>query len=206
MITKGTDMKKFLILDGNSIINRAFFGIRPLSTKDGIPTNAVYGFLTIIKKHLEALKPDYLACAFDVHEPTFRHKAYEGYKGNRKGMPDELKAQMPYAKRAAYALGFRVIECPGYEADDIIGTAARMGKEHGDIMTYILTGDRDSLQLIDGTSTVILAKTKEDVIFDEVMFRETYGIEPGQFVDVKALMGDSSTIFPVLQESEKRLR
>ena len=189
-------MKKFLILDGNSIINRAFFGIRPLSTKDGIPTNAVYGFLTIIKKHLDALKPDYLACAFDVHEPTFRHKAYEGYKGNRKGMPDELKAQMPYAKRAAHALGFAVIECPGYEADDIIGTASRMGKEQGDIMTYILTGDRDSLQLIEPTSSVILAKTKEDVLFDEAMFRETYGIEPSQFVDVKALMGDSSDNIP----------
>ena len=189
-------MKKFLILDGNSIINRAFFGIRPLSTKDGIPTNAVYGFLTIIKKHLDALRPDYLACAFDVHEPTFRHKAFDGYKGNRKGMPDELKQQMPYAKRAAHALGFKVIECPGYEADDIIGTAAAMGRDAGDIHTYILTGDRDSLQLIEPTSTVILAKTKEDVIFDEAMFRETYGIEPGQFVDVKALMGDSSDNIP----------
>ena len=169
---KGTiDMKKFLILDGNSIVNRAFYGIRPLSTKDGIPTNAVFGFLNIIKKHLDALEPDYIACAFDVKQPTFRHLKFDDYKGNRKGMPDELKAQMPYAKRAADALGFLVIECPGFEADDIIGTSARLAKEAGDIQTYILTGDRDSLQLIDSTTTVILAKTKEDVTFDEAYFR-----------------------------------
>lgn len=189
-------MKKFLILDGNSIVNRAFYGIRPLSTKDGIPTNAVFGFLNIIKKHLDALEPDYIACAFDVKQPTFRHLKFDDYKGNRKGMPDELKAQMPYAKRAADALGFLVLECPGFEADDIIGTSARMAKEAGDIQTYILTGDRDSLQLIDATTTVILAKTKEDVTFDEAYFRGEYGISPSQFVDVKALMGDSSDNIP----------
>ena len=189
-------MKKFLILDGNSIVNRAFYGIRPLSTKDGIPTNAVFGFLNIIKKHLDALEPDYIACAFDVKQPTFRHLKFDDYKGNRKGMPDELKAQMPYAKRAADALGFLVIECPGFEADDIIGTSARMAREAGDIHTYILTGDRDSLQLIDGTTTVILATTKEDVMFDEAYFRGEYGITPAQFVDVKALMGDSSDNIP----------
>jgi len=189
-------MKKFLILDGNSIVNRAFYGIRPLSTKDGLPTNAVFGFLNIIKKHLDALEPDYIACAFDVKQPTFRHLKFDDYKGNRKGMPDELKAQMPYAKRAADALGFLVIECPGFEADDIIGTSARMAKEAGDIQTYILTGDRDSLQLIDSTTTVILAKTKEDVTFDEAYFRGEYGISPAQFVDVKALMGDSSDNIP----------
>lgn len=189
-------MKKFLIIDGNSIVNRAFYGIRPLSTKDGLPTNAIFGMLTIIKKHLDALEPDYIACAFDVHQPTFRHLSYTEYKGNRKGMPDELKAQMPYAKRAVAGLGFRVIECPGYEADDIIGTSAAMAREHGGIETYILTGDRDSLQLIDKTTTVILAKTKEDVFFNEAKFVEEYGITPGQFVDVKALMGDSSDNIP----------
>ncbi|MBE6540827.1 MAG: DNA polymerase I [Ruminococcaceae bacterium] len=189
-------MKKFLILDGNSIINRAFYGIRPLSTKSGIPTNAIYGFLTIIKKHLDSLQPDYIACAFDVHQPTFRHLEYSEYKGNRKGMPDELRAQMPYAKRAAAALGFLVIECPGFEADDVIGTAAKMADDRGDIQTYILTGDRDSLQLIDNTTSVILAKTKEDIVFDEARFVEEYGIKPGQFVDVKALMGDSSDNIP----------
>ena len=189
-------MKKLLIVDGNSIVNRAFYGIRPLSTKSGIPTNAVFGFLSILKKHLDALEPDYRACAFDVHQPTFRHLSYADYKGNRKGMPDELKEQMPYAKRAAEALGFKVIECPGWEADDVLGTAAAMGDRREDIETYILTGDRDSLQLITPTTTVILAKTKEDVYFDPAMFRETYGIEPSQFVDVKALMGDSSDNIP----------
>lgn len=189
-------MKKFLIIDGNSIINRAFYGIRPLSTKSGIPTNAVYGFLTIIKKHLDVLSPDYMACAFDVHQPTFRHLEFDGYKGNRKGMPDELKAQMPYAKIAADALGFLVIECPGYEADDIIGTAAKMAGDDGGIETYILTGDRDSLQLIDKTTSVILAKTKEDILYTEERFTDEYGITPKQFVDVKALMGDSSDNIP----------
>lgn len=189
-------MKKFLILDGNSIVNRAFFGIRPLTTKTGLPTNAVYGFLTIIRKHIEALRPDYLACAFDVHAPTFRHKEYDAYKGTRKGMPDELRAQMPYAKRAAESLGFMVLERPGYEADDIIGTAARMADEMGDIETYILTGDRDSLQLVTERTTVLLAKTKEDVHFTREHFISEYGITPEQFVDVKALMGDSSDNIP----------
>ena len=189
-------MKKLLIVDGNSIVNRAFFGIRPLSTKAGLPTNAVFGFLSILKKHLDALEPDYRACAFDVHEPTFRHRAYAEYKGNRKGMPDELREQMPYAKRAAAALGFRIIECPGWEADDVLGTAAAMGDGRGDIETYILTGDRDSLQLVTPTTTVVLAKTKEDILFTPDVFRETYGIGPEQFVDVKALMGDASDNIP----------
>ena len=189
-------MKKLLIVDGNSIVNRAFFGIRPLSTKSGLPTNAVFGFLSILKKHLDALEPDYRVCAFDVHEPTFRHLAYADYKGNRKGMPDELRAQMPYAKRAAAALGFRIVECPGWEADDVLGTAAATGDARGDIQTYILTGDRDSLQLVTPTTTVVLAKTKEDILVTPEVFRETYGISPEQFVDVKALMGDSSDNIP----------
>ena len=189
-------MKKFLIIDGNSIVNRAFYGIRPLSNKAGLPTNAIYGFLTIVKKHLDALTPDYLAIAFDVHEPTFRHKEYAEYKAGRRPMPGELRAQMPYAKKVAAALGFLVIECPGYEADDIIGTAAHMGDERGDVQSYVLTGDRDSLQLISDRTTVVLAKTKEDVLFDRARFFEEYGILPEQFVDVKALMGDSSDNIP----------
>jgi len=189
-------MKKFLILDGNSIINRAFYGIRPLSTKSGIPTNAIYGFLNIIKKHLDAIKPDYIACAFDVHHPTFRHEEYAEYKGTRKGMPDDLRAQMPYAKRAAAALGFKVIECPGFEADDVIGTSVTMADKTGEIQSYILTGDRDSLQLISDKTTVVLEKTKEDIYFDRQRFFEEYGITPEQFIDVKALMGDSSDNIP----------
>ncbi|MBR4204547.1 MAG: DNA polymerase I [Clostridia bacterium] len=189
-------MKKMLVVDGNSIVNRAFFGIRPLSTKAGLPTNAVFGFLMILKKHLDALAPDFKVCAFDVHEPTFRHKAYADYKGNRKGMPDELKAQMPYAKRAAAALGFLVVECPGWEADDVIGTVAALGDERGDIETTVLTGDRDSLQLITATTSVMLAKTKEDLSMTPETFFEAYGVTPAQFVDVKALMGDSSDNIP----------
>lgn len=189
-------MKKFLILDGNSIINRAFYGIRPLSTKSGIPTNAIYGFLNIIKKHLDTIKPDYIACAFDVSKKTFRHEEYPEYKGTRKGMPDELRAQMPYAKRAAAALGFLVIECPGFEADDVIGTSVTMADKTGEIQSYILTGDRDSLQLISDRTTVVLEKTKEDIYFDRAKFFEEYGITPEEFVDVKALMGDSSDNIP----------
>ena len=189
-------MKKFLILDGNSIINRAFYGIRPLSTKSGIPTNAIYGFLNIIKKHLDAIKPDYIACAFDVHHPTFRHEEYAEYKGTRKGMPDDLRAQMPYAKRAAAALGFLVIECPGFEADDVIGTSVTMAEKTGEIESYILTGDRDSLQLVSDHTTVVLEKTKEDIYFTPTRFFEEYGIKPSQFIDVKALMGDSSDNIP----------
>ncbi len=189
-------MKNLLVLDGNSIINRAFYGIRPLSTKSGIPTNAVFGFLNILKKHMDNVKPDYMICAFDTHAPTFRHHLYDAYKGNRKGMPEELAEQMPYAKRAAAALGFTVLETPGYEADDILGTAAALAGEAGDIHTYLLTGDRDSLQLISPTTTVILMKTKEDILFDRDRFVEEYGITPEQFVDVKALMGDSSDNIP----------
>ena len=197
-------MKKFLIVDGNSIVNRAFYGIKPLSNSRGLPTNAVYGMLNILKKHIDALKPDYMACAYDVHEPTFRHLSYPDYKGTRKGMPDELKSQMPYAKMATEALGFLNIECPGFEADDIIGTSAKMADETGTIETYILTGDRDSLQLISKDTCVILAKTKEDIVYDEKRFFEEYGITPAQFVDVKALMGDSSDNIPgVLGIGEK---
>ena len=189
-------MKKLLVIDGNSIVNRAFFGIRPLTTKDGLPTNAVFGFLSILKKHLDALDPDFRVCAFDAHEPTFRHIAYPDYKGNRKGMPDELRAQMPYAKRAADALGFLLLECPGWEADDVIGTVAKTGDDRGDVLTYILTGDRDSLQLVTPTTSVILAKTKEDVLFTPEVFRETYGVGPERLVDIKALMGDASDNIP----------
>lgn len=188
-------MKKLLIVDGNSILNRAFYGIRPLSTKDGIPTNAVYGFINILKKHIDALCPDMLACAFDLKAPTFRHKMFEGYKANRKGMPDELAAQLPYAKEVADAMGFRVVTCEGWEADDILGTLAAKGDAEG-VHSYILTGDRDSLQLITEDTSVILVKTKEDILYTPEKFKEEYGISPDQFVFVKALMGDTSDNIP----------
>ncbi len=189
-------MKTLLIVDGNSILNRAFYGIRPLYTKDQIPTNAVYGFITILKKHLDALKPDSLACAFDLRGPTFRHKMFDGYKANRHGMPDELAAQLPWAKKTAEAMGFHVITCEGYEADDIIGTLCAKADTQGDIHAYVLTGDRDSLQLITPACNVILVKTKEDILYNEARFQEDYGIRPDQLVDVKALMGDSSDNIP----------
>ena len=187
--------QKLLVLDGNSILNRAFYGIRNLSTAAGLPTNAVFGFMNILHKHMTAIEPTHLACAFDTKKPTFRHEAYDGYKANRKGMPEELAQQLPYAKEAAAALGFPVIECPGWEADDILGTLSRMGEE-AEMEVYLLTGDRDSLQLISDATRVVLMKTKEDIIYDPAKFTEEYGITPLQFIDVKALMGDSSDNIP----------
>ncbi|MBR6322573.1 MAG: DNA polymerase I, partial [Lachnospiraceae bacterium] len=189
-------MEKVLVIDGNSIANRAFYGIRPLSTKAGLPTNAVYGFLNILKKHIDAIEPERIVCAFDLKAPTFRHKMYGGYKATRKGMPDELAQQMPYIKRAAECLGCEVISVEGYEADDILGTVSALGEKAGGVHTYLLTGDRDSLQLVSTATTVILAKTKEDAEYTPEVFRAEYGITPAQFVDVKALMGDSSDNIP----------
>jgi len=187
--------KKLLIIDGNSIVNRAFFGVRPLTTRDGLPTNAVYGFLSILHRHLTAVNPDYAAIAYDLREPTFRHKLYDGYKANRHGMPDELAAQMPWAKKCAHALGLTELTLAGYEADDILGTMARRAEESG-AECCILTGDRDSLQLISDTTCVLLATNTETVTMDRRAFSEKYGIRPEQFVDVKALMGDSSDNIP----------
>ena len=188
-------MKKFLAVDGNSILNRAFYGIRPLTTKDGLHTNAVYGFINILKRNLEQVAPDGFAVAFDMRAPTFRHKEYDGYKATRKGMPEELAEQLPFAKQAAELLGARVLTLEGYEADDILGTVAQLASDAGE-SAYILTGDRDSLQLISDSVTVLLATNSDTVVFDTAKFTETYGITPDRFVDVKALMGDSSDNIP----------
>ena len=187
-------MKNLLIVDGNSILNRAYYGIRPLTTKEGIPTNAIFGMMTILKKHLDHIKPDYAVIAFDLRAKTFRHKACDFYKANRKPMPEDLAQQMPYAKDCVKLLGFNIIELEGYEADDIIGTVSRFSSE--EIHSYILTGDRDSLQLINESTSVILVKTKEDVIYDEEKFTQEYGVTPTQYIDVKAIMGDSSDNIP----------
>ncbi|MBO5415753.1 MAG: DNA polymerase I [Clostridia bacterium] len=188
-------MKKILVVDGNSILNRAFYGVHPLTTKDGLHTNAVFGMYTILSKNIGVVKPDYCVVAFDLKAPTFRHKMFDGYKANRKGMPEELAEQLPYAKECMRGMGLSVLELEGYEADDILGTvSAHAAKE--EIHSYVLTGDRDSLQLIDADTTVLLATNKETVNFDREHFREVYGIEPSQFVDVKALMGDSSDNIP----------
>ena len=188
-------MKKILVVDGNSILNRAFYGIRPLTTKDGLHTNAVYGFVNILKRNLDAVDPDGFAVAFDLRAPTFRHKEFDGYKATRKGMPEELAQQLPYAKEAAEYLGARVLTLEGYEADDILGTVSKMATDEG-AHAYILTGDRDSLQLIGENVTVLLATNSDTVPFDTTKFIETYGITPDRFVDVKALMGDSSDNIP----------
>ena len=188
-------MKKLLVIDGNSILNRAFYGIRLLTNKAGLYTNAVYGMANIIERQIQDLKPDYCVVAFDLKAPTFRHKAYDGYKANRKGMPEELAVQLPYAKKCMEYMGCRVLSVEGYEADDILGTLSAMSAREG-IEAYILTGDRDSLQLINDNIKVLLVKTKETLCFDRALFRETYGVDPEQFVDVKALMGDTSDNIP----------
>ncbi len=189
-------MKNFLIIDGNSIINRAYYGIRPLSNKEGVPTNAIYGMISILKKHLDHLKPDYAVVAFDVRAKTFRHKACDFYKATRKGMPDDLAIQLPYAKKCLEYMGFNVIELEGYEADDLIGTSSRLANEGEDIHSYVLTGDRDSLQLITDKCSLILVKTKEDIVYEPQKFMEDYGVTPTQYIDVKAIMGDSSDNIP----------
>ncbi len=189
-------MKKLLVVDGNSILNRAFYGIRPLSTKDGKSTNAVYGMVQILQRHLSALSPDYAAVAFDVHAPTFRKKVYEAYKANRKPCPPELREQFDYAKECLRAMGLTVLEKEGYEADDLQGTLARMAAGEADTEAYILSGDRDLLQLIDEKTRVLLAGNKETVCFDRDGFFEKYGIEPKELIEAKALMGDSSDNIP----------
>ncbi len=190
-------MKKLLCIDGNSILNRSFYGIRLLTTKDGFPTNALYGLVNVITKQLDEIKPDFAAIAYDLKIPTFRHKMYDAYKAGRHAMPDELQAQMPVSKPLAEALGLRVLECPGFEADDILGTLVGMAQSYTEpCEAYVLTGDKDSLQLIDATSFVLLAGNTETKRMDEAAFFERYGVRPSQFVDVKALMGDSSDNIP----------
>jgi DNA polymerase-1 len=191
-------MKKLLVVDGNSILNRAFYGVRPLTNSEGLPTNALFGLVNILSKQIDALSPDYMAVAFDLKAPTFRHKMFSDYKAGRKPMPEELALQLPYSKEICKALGFSVLEKEGYEADDILGTLASMAYETENTEAYVLTGDRDSLQLIteDGRVKVLLAGNTDTVTMDEEKFKEKYGVSSAVFVDVKALMGDSSDNIP----------
>ncbi|MBQ8005891.1 MAG: DNA polymerase I, partial [Clostridia bacterium] len=191
-------MKKLLVVDGNSILNRAYYGVRMLTNREGLPTNALFGIVNILSKQLDAVSPDYLAVAFDLKAPTFRHKMFTEYKAGRKPMPNELATQLPFAKDICRAMGFTVIEKEGYEADDILGTLAKAAHEKEDTEAYILTGDRDSLQLIteDGRVKVLLAGNTDTTIMDEEKFKEKYGVSSTAFVDVKALMGDSSDNIP----------
>ena len=189
-------MKKILVIDGNSIINRAFYGIRPLTTKSGKFTNAIYGMVNIISRQLDAVKPDFAAVAFDVKHPTFRHEMFEGYKAGRHGTPEELKSQFPDAKECLTLMGLHVMELPGWEADDIQGTVAKMAHSGEDTEAYVLSGDRDLLQLIDDKVTILLATNQDTLVMREGEFVEKYGVQPSQFVDMKALMGDSSDNIP----------
>ena len=186
---------KILVVDGNSIINRAYFGVRPLTNPKGQRTEAIYGMTNIILAQTEKYAFDCVFVAFDLPAPTFRHKMYEGYKGNRKGMEEELFCQMAPAKELLKALGYRILEKEGYEADDLLGTVSRLTEERGG-ECFILTGDRDSLQLISDKTKVLLVTKGETVCYDEEKFKEKYGILPTQFVDAKALMGDSSDCIP----------
>ena len=185
----------FLVVDGNSILNRAFYGIRPLSTKSGQPTNAIYGFLTMLEKIKSDTKPDRVAIAFDLKTPTFRHKAYDGYKANRKGMPEELAAQLEPLKKLLTLLGYKMVTCERYEADDILGTLSLAAQSSGN-KCFIATGDRDSLQLVDENITVDLATNKTNVFYTPEKVMEDYGVTPSQLIDVKAIQGDSSDCIP----------
>ena len=181
---------KILAIDGNSIMNRAFYGIKALSTSKGEYTNALTGFMNIYLKELEAVQPDCAAVAFDLKAPTFRHKSDAAYKANRKGMPHELALQMPLIKEILADLGVKTLECEGFEADDILGTLSEIFGDGDECV--ILTGDRDSLQLVSESCTVRLATNRETVVYTPDKFREDYGLEPIQLIELKALMGDSS--------------
>jgi len=189
---------KLLVIDGNSILNRAFYGIKLLTTKDGRYTNGIYGFLTILLKLREECSPDAIAVAFDVKAPTFRHELYGGYKAQRKGMPAELAQQLPTLKELLAALGIKTVEKAGWEADDILGTFTdKCGAED---QCFAATGDRDSLQLVNDKVTVLLASTQMGrpvtVRYDKKKIAEEYGVEPEQLIEIKALMGDSSDNIP----------
>ena len=186
---------KLLILDGNSVINRAYYGVKPLTTRDGLFTHAIYGFLNILDRMEKEEQPEAICVAFDLKGPTFRHLRYEGYKATRHGMPEELAQQMPIMKEVLAAMNIPIYTAEGWEADDIIGTVGRIcGQE--DWECIIVTGDRDSLQLIDDHVTVMLETTKGNIRFDKAKFIEEYGFEPKKLIDLKALMGDSSDNIP----------
>ncbi len=192
-------MNRLLVLDGNSIINRAFYGVKALTTKDGRYTNAIVGFLNILARLREMSDATHIAVAFDRKAPTFRHKAYAEYKVGRKGMPDELRQQLQPLKDILAAMGLTLVELDGYEADDILGTLSKAAAEAGDVC-YIATGDRDSLQLVGEGVTVLLATTKmghpETVVYDPAAIMEKYGLTPAQLIDLKALQGDTSDNIP----------
>ena len=192
--------EKFMIIDGNSILNRAFYGMRLLSTSDGVFTNAVLGFLNIMQKYQKEVEPQYLCVTFDLKAPTFRHKEFDGYKATRKGMPQELVMQVPLIKEVLDAMNITRLEVEGYEADDIIGSLANGAKNAG-VDVVIVTGDRDSLQLVDTNVLVKIPKTRmgktetEDYTVERIK-EDFLGLTPKELIDVKGLQGDSSDNIP----------
>lgn len=190
---------KLLILDGNSVINRAYFGVKPLTTRDGLYTHAVFGFLNILERMQKEEQPDAVAVAFDLHGPTFRHQRYDGYKATRHPMPEELAQQMPIMKQVLQAMSIPIYECQGWEADDVIGTVGKICSNNA-WQCIIVTGDRDSLQLIDDHVNVKLIISKPGqttaTLYTQELFRQEYGFEPKKLIDLKALMGDSSDNIP----------
>ncbi|MEG2813840.1 MAG: 5'-3' exonuclease H3TH domain-containing protein, partial [Oscillospiraceae bacterium] len=186
---------KLLCIDGNSVINRAYFGVRPLSTKNGVPTNAIYGFFNIMMKLQREISPDDTVVAFDVSSQTFRNDQYELYKANRHGMDDDLAEQMPLVKELLHLLGYKTIGCQGYEGDDILGTLSKMCFDSGN-ECVVATGDRDCLQLINEKVKVCLIKTKGNFIYDEEKVLEDFLVTPKQIIELKALMGDTCDNIP----------
>ncbi len=190
---------KLLILDGNSVINRAYFGVKPLTTRDGLYTHAIYGFLNILERMEKEEQPDAVCVAFDLHGPTFRHQRYDGYKATRHGMPEELRQQMPVMKDVLRAMNIPIYECQGWEADDVIGTVGAICSNNG-WECVVVTGDRDSLQLIDDNVHIKLVISKPGqttaTLYDRAKFEAEYGFEPKKLIDLKALMGDSSDNIP----------
>ena len=190
---------KYMIIDGNSIANRAYYGVRLLNAPDGTPTNAIFGFLNIFNRLLAEQSPDALAVTFDLKDKTFRHRAFDYYKAQRKPMPEDLAVQMPILRQVLQEMNVHCYTCPGYEADDILGTAGRICEEKG-WECVIVTGDRDSLQLVSDRVSVCLIKNKggqtETIVYTPELFRAEYGFEPKGIIDLKALMGDSSDNIP----------
>lgn len=190
---------KLLILDGNSVINRAYFGVKPLTTRDGLYTHAIYGFLNILERMEREEQPDAVCVAFDLHGPTFRHERYDGYKATRNPMPEELAQQMPVMKQVLRAMNIPIYECQGWEADDVIGTVGKICSNNG-CECIVVTGDRDSLQLIDENVHVKLVISRPGqtsaTLYDVDKFTQEYGFEPKKLIDLKALMGDSSDNIP----------
>ncbi|MNO88826.1 DNA polymerase I [compost metagenome] len=190
-------MKKILLIDSNSLMNRAFYALPPLTNSDGIHTNAIYGFTNMILKIQDEIVPDYIIATFDKKAPTFRHNEYAEYKAGRKKMPPELAEQFPLTKELLSYLGIPIFELDGFEADDLLGTLSKKAEENN-IEVYVLTGDKDALQLASDTTNIIITKkgVSEKEVYNRQRMQDDFGVTPLEFIDVKGLMGDKSDNIP----------